>query len=172
MRTKLQLCVKQYVSQALHQMLQTKKWTLINCFANKFSKITFKTIEKHRYGLRKTVSKHLNNATSDALFHGGHLVMRSKRWAIQNQRITLKMCLPRSIIKFPRLTSFPRGSSVCRPFFCRYSIQFASFLAIAGNCKSHSKLVNACWLWWITRGIWGNQIPKNILNEWYAFGLR
>ena len=103
----------------------------------------------------------------------GWLVYLLWFWFYDSQvKTALKMCLPRSIIKFPRLASFPRGSSVCSPFFCRYSIQFASFLAIAGNCKSHSKLVNACWLWWITRGIWGNQIPKNILNEWYAFGLR
>ena len=28
-----------------------------------------------------------NNFSSDALFHGGHLVMRSKRCAVQNQQI-------------------------------------------------------------------------------------
>ena len=28
---------------------------------------------------------HLNNVTSDALFYGGHLVMRSKRCAVHNQ---------------------------------------------------------------------------------------
>ena len=31
---------------------------------------------------------HFNNVTSDALFQGGHLVMLSKRCAVQNQRIT------------------------------------------------------------------------------------
>ena len=33
---------------------------------------------------------HFNNVTSHALFYGGHLVMRSKRCAMQNQGITLK----------------------------------------------------------------------------------
>jgi len=32
---------------------------------------------------------HFNNVTSHALFYGGHLVMRSKRCAVQNQGITL-----------------------------------------------------------------------------------
>ena len=32
---------------------------------------------------------HFNNITSHALFYGGHLVMRSKRCAVQNQGITL-----------------------------------------------------------------------------------
>ena len=32
---------------------------------------------------------HFNNVTSHALFYGGHLVMRSKRCAVQNQWITL-----------------------------------------------------------------------------------
>ena len=33
---------------------------------------------------------HFNNITSHALFYGGHLVMRSKRCAVQNLGITLK----------------------------------------------------------------------------------
>ena len=33
---------------------------------------------------------HFNNVTSHALFYGDHLVMRSKRCAVQNQGITLK----------------------------------------------------------------------------------
>ena len=33
---------------------------------------------------------HFNNVTSHALFYGGHLVMRSKRCAVQNQGITLR----------------------------------------------------------------------------------
>ena len=32
---------------------------------------------------------HFNGVTSHALFYGGHLVMRSKRCAVQNQGITL-----------------------------------------------------------------------------------
>ena len=32
---------------------------------------------------------HFNNVTAHALFYGGHLVMRSKRCAVQNQGITL-----------------------------------------------------------------------------------
>ena len=40
---------------------------------------------------------HFNNVTSHALFYGGHLVMRSKRCAVQNQGITLKTpCLRKS----------------------------------------------------------------------------
>jgi len=34
---------------------------------------------------------HFNNVTSHALFYGGHLVMRSKRCAVQNQGITLNV---------------------------------------------------------------------------------
>ena len=33
---------------------------------------------------------HLNNVTSHAFFYGGHLVMRSKRFVVQNQGITLR----------------------------------------------------------------------------------
>ena len=33
---------------------------------------------------------HFNNVTSRALIYGGHLVMRSKRCAVQNQGITLR----------------------------------------------------------------------------------
>ena len=43
---------------------------------------------------------HLNNVTSDALFYGGHLVMRSKRCAEQNQWNTLTRPFP----KFELLT--------------------------------------------------------------------
>ena len=35
--------------------------------------------------------RHFNNVTSHALLYGGHLVMRSKRWAVQNQGITLSL---------------------------------------------------------------------------------
>ena len=34
---------------------------------------------------------HFNDVTSHALFYGGHLVMRSKRCAVQNQGITLRL---------------------------------------------------------------------------------
>jgi len=37
---------------------------------------------------------HFNNVTSHALFYGGHLVMRSKRCAMQNQGITLRAEFP------------------------------------------------------------------------------
>ena len=52
---------------------------------------------------------HFNNVTSHALFYGGHLVMRSKRCAVQNQGITLTgyfliphntLCLPSPLPKF------------------------------------------------------------------------
>ena len=36
---------------------------------------------------------HFNNVTSHALYYGGHLIMRSKRCAVQNQGITLSWCL-------------------------------------------------------------------------------
>ena len=36
---------------------------------------------------------HFNNVTSHALFYGGHLVMRSRRCAVQNQGITLSPML-------------------------------------------------------------------------------
>ena len=36
---------------------------------------------------------HFNNVTSHALFYEGHLVMRSKRCAMQNQGITLSLDL-------------------------------------------------------------------------------
>ena len=39
-----------------------------------------------------------NNVTSHALFYGGHLVMRSKRCAVQNQGITLNVFLQYIII--------------------------------------------------------------------------
>ena len=35
---------------------------------------------------------HFNNVTSHPLFYGGHLVMRSKRCAVQNEGITLNLC--------------------------------------------------------------------------------
>jgi len=38
---------------------------------------------------------HFNNVTSHALFYGGHLVMRSKRCAVQNQGITLNVSYTR-----------------------------------------------------------------------------
>ena len=45
---------------------------------------------------------HFNNVTSHALFYGGHLVMRSKRCAVQNQGIASKsywqFCLLRILI--------------------------------------------------------------------------
>ena len=41
---------------------------------------------------------HFNNVTSHALFYGGHLVMRGKRCAVQNQGITLSNCISWGII--------------------------------------------------------------------------
>ena len=44
---------------------------------------------------------HFNNVTSHALFYGGHLVMRSKRCAMQNQGITLNSNSVRTtLVKF------------------------------------------------------------------------
>ena len=37
---------------------------------------------------------HFNNVTLHALFYGGHIVMRSKRCAVQNQGITLNNFIP------------------------------------------------------------------------------
>ena len=44
---------------------------------------------------------HFNIVTSHALFYGGHLVMRSKRCAVQNQGITLRISWPYNT--FPRI---------------------------------------------------------------------
>ena len=46
---------------------------------------------------------HFNNVTSHALFYGGHLVMRSKRYAVQNQGITLR----KIIIKLKKKSNQP-----------------------------------------------------------------
>jgi len=45
---------------------------------------------------------HYNNVTSHAIFYGVHLVMRSKRCAVQNQGITLKIHV--HVIFTPRTT--------------------------------------------------------------------
>ena len=43
---------------------------------------------------------HFNNVASHALFYGGHLVMRSKRCAVQNQGITLSSLSRKSNFTF------------------------------------------------------------------------
>ena len=35
------------------------------------------------------IQLHFNNVASDALFHGGHFVLDSRRYAVQTKRITL-----------------------------------------------------------------------------------
>ena len=53
---------------------------------------------------------HFNNVTSHALFYGGHLVMRSKRCAVQNKGITLKVSVcSRSNWNFEALGFEERG---------------------------------------------------------------
>ena len=49
---------------------------------------------------------HFNNVTSHALIYGGHLVMRSKRCAVQNQGITIKGRPKRKIRPTERLLCF------------------------------------------------------------------
>ena len=51
---------------------------------------------------------HFNNVTSHALFYGGHLVMRSKRCAVQNQGITLSRSRRLSVQPGKRETSARR----------------------------------------------------------------
>ena len=53
---------------------------------------------------------HFNNVTSHALFYGGHLVLRSKRCAVQNQGITLRK--NRSCSDFKQLRFPPGGEGV------------------------------------------------------------
>ena len=50
---------------------------------------------------------HFNNGTSHALFYGGHLVMRSKRRAVQNQGITLNVFLVSLLHKTRVAMRFP-----------------------------------------------------------------
>ena len=49
-------------------------------------------VNKHKLNIHYLFGQlHFNNVTSHALFYGGRLVMRSKRCAMQNQGITLRM---------------------------------------------------------------------------------
>ena len=59
-------------------------------------------------------STSFNNVNSHALFYRGHLVMRSKRCAVQNQGITLieNHPLPITIYREPPLISHRRGKSL------------------------------------------------------------
>ena len=60
---------------------------------------------------------HFNNVTSHALFYGGHLVMRSKRCAVQNQGITLNQNIHKLVFTYSVLTccsSFSRLVSCWR----------------------------------------------------------
>ena len=59
---------------------------------------------------------HFNNVTLHALFYGGHLVLRSKRCAVQNQGITLNYakpvaCKKASKNKFARLVERERPTN-------------------------------------------------------------
>ena len=58
---------------------------------------------------------HFNNATSHALFYGGHLVMRSKRCAVQNQGITLSSFYGRFFVEGQLST--PHCPSTCATTF-------------------------------------------------------
>ena len=54
---------------------------------------------------------HFNNVTSHALFYGGHLVMRSKRFAVQNQGITLSLTKERNQTRVT-VQMYPSGRGV------------------------------------------------------------
>ena len=69
---------------------------------------------------------HFNNVTSHALFYGGHLVMRSKRCAVQNQGITLKIIYLQMCSYKVRCLSWAFGSFYVQG--CRLS---CSFLAVS-----------------------------------------
>ena len=56
---------------------------------------------------------HFNKVISHALFYGGHLVMRSKRCAVQNQGITLTRNKRRRLVKVIKNTDCEN----LRPFF-------------------------------------------------------
>ena len=48
---------------------------------------------------------HFNNVTSHALYYSGHLIMRSKRCAVQNQGITLRSIFPEKYIVKDRISN-------------------------------------------------------------------
>ena len=65
---------------------------------------------------------HFNNNTSHALIYGGHIVMRSKRCAVQNQGITLIRPGKKIRPNFLRSTSLlykilPTNLGACKPTF-------------------------------------------------------
>ena len=66
---------------------------------------------------------HFNNVTSHALFYGGHLVMHSKRCAVQNQGITLNT--PLQIFAF----SFTTTSSCLITIAC-WVVTWTLFLLV------------------------------------------
>ena len=80
---------------------------------------------------------HFNNVTSHALFYGGHLVMRRKRCAVQNQGITLSkmFCLIRYwVFWLPARVNF-------RVFLSLYgenSVLSKGYLKIIFVCRSES----------------------------------
>ena len=67
---------------------------------------------------------HFNNVTLDALFHGGHHVMRSKRCAVQNQRITLRCCTLQNL--GPQSTL----DTITKRIFIKYNLVVLSLVAI------------------------------------------
>ena len=79
---------------------------------------------------------HFNNITSHALIYGGHLVMRSKRCAVQNQGISLRNSHVRKSqkgTKHASLTSvlfFCSSTCCCRLF--NASIALCSFVKKVG----------------------------------------
>ena len=55
---------------------------------------------------------HFHNITSHALFYGGHLVMRSKRCAVQNWGITLRsVTIPDSSVSCQKLSNVVRKAT-------------------------------------------------------------
>ena len=88
---------------------------------------------------------HFNNVTSHALFYGGHLIMRSKKCAMQNQGITLiRECMgssfhpPRlgwtnSCWKRQVLMFYPLGKNTEKPWGRGIHCKFVSVLSLNPN---------------------------------------
>ena len=62
---------------------------------------------------------HFKNITSHALFYGGHLVMRSKRCALQNEGITLSDFLKKLLVERNTKINIKRNGIVTLPWRLR-----------------------------------------------------
>ena len=83
---------------------------------------------------------HFDNVTSHALFYGGHLVMRSKRCAVQNQGITLRD-ISNSVI----LLDFGKGKNITCLLITCYS--YWGMLALSRGITDLAALGSYCHDW-------------------------